>query len=43
MALPYPKRPFKKRGKYPKARNPSGKNTPKMVKLKLATRRKFYG
>lgn len=37
MPLPYPKQAFKKRGKYLGPRNPSGKNFPSFVKLKLTT------
>lgn len=43
MTLPFPKRPFKKRGAYAKPRNPSGKNTPRIVKLKLSPRKRFFG
>jgi hypothetical protein len=43
MPLPFQKRPFKKRGPYQAPRNPSGKNLPKIVKLKLSPRKRFFG
>jgi hypothetical protein len=42
MPLPFQKKAFKPRGPYKAPRNPSGKNLPKIVKLKLSPRKKFF-